>query len=162
MLAVNTFVITHTFTIITFELIVNTFVIISFTNELTRSQTRYMEFDGRDFWLRFDDLLLKKRSNIRELCHETGLLYGTINTQRTRHTIPKAEYLYFISRFLGVSIEYLLTGEPRESNPEIRAIQENQGIKKIVDFLIKNPEVIEKIIMLFDIDVAKSATDRLA
>ena len=120
-------------------------------------------YDGYEFWQNLSKELDRRGLNNMELAEKAGLPYRTITTQRNRHTIPGAEQLYRMANALDVTMEYLLTGTSnRITSNEALAIQENQGIKKIVDFLIKNPEVIEKIIMLFDIDIAKSTADRLA
>lgn len=106
-----------------------------------------MNFDGRQFWLRFDELLQSKNSNIRNLCKDTGLLYGTINTQRTRHTIPKAEYLYLISRYLNVSIEHLLTGLEDDSIllPEAKAVQNDKELQALVRAILRDRRLLSAI-----------------
>ena len=123
-----------------------------------------MDFDGRDFWIRFDVLLQKKGANIRELCANTGLMYSTINTQRTRHTIPKAEYLYEIACFLSVSMEELLIGKEMThlSSIEAEAVYSDPALREIVAYLMDYRSRIDSLMKLFNLETEKRNTNRLA
>ncbi len=57
------------------------------------------------------EFFITKRMNYRILCEKTGIEYGSINTQRTKHALPKAEQLYIMSSLLNVTMEYLLTSK---------------------------------------------------
>ena len=145
-IGINAFVIIHSRITSSFWLKVNASLIFLFTNELTRFQTKSMEFNGREFWIRFDRLLQEKNSSIRALCSKTGLAYSTINTQRTRHTIPKAEYLYQIAGYLGVSIELLLTGsiekQPLYISPEAQAVEDSPELQALVRAVMRDPQLL--------------------
>lgn len=51
------------------------------------------------------------------LCKILGITQSTFSTWKTRHKNPPAEYMKKIADYLGVSLEYLMTGE---ENPEYR------------------------------------------
>ena len=68
-------------------------------------------FDGNEFWQNLSDELDRRGLNNMKLAEKAGLAYRTITTQRNRHTIPGAEQLYRMSVALGVTMEFLLTGQ---------------------------------------------------
>ena len=48
-----------------------------------------------------------------ELCKILGITQSTFSTWKSRHKNPPAEYMKPIADYLGVSLDYLLTGEER-------------------------------------------------
>lgn len=52
------------------------------------------------------------------LSEVTGIDYVQIKDWRTKKRMPNAKALVAISKFLGVSIEYLLSGEQKEDDKE--------------------------------------------
>lgn len=58
---------------------------------------------------------IKTYKTIKDL-EEIGISSALVSNWKTRETIPRADDLYKISKFLGVSMEYLLTGESTTDN----------------------------------------------
>jgi hypothetical protein len=50
---------------------------------------------------------------ILDIDNESKLNYKTIKTQRSNNTLPNGEDLYSIAKAVGVSMEFLLTGEKK-------------------------------------------------
>lgn len=48
---------------------------------------------------------------IKTLVEKLGFAQSTIATWKSRNSAPKSDDLYRIAKYLGVSMEYLLTGE---------------------------------------------------
>ena len=51
--------------------------------------------------------------NYLDIDNESKLNYKTIKTQRSNNTLPNGEDLYSIAKAVGVSMEFLLTGEKK-------------------------------------------------
>ena len=58
---------------------------------------------------------IKFYTNLKDL-EQIGISQNHISVWKVRGTIPRADDLYKISKFLGVSMEYLLTGETSTDN----------------------------------------------
>lgn len=71
-----------------------------------------MEIDAFAFWRRVDGLLIEKKKDLGALCSAIGYSYSTVNSQRTRHALPKLEQCISMARYLSVSVEFLTIGEP--------------------------------------------------
>ena len=65
--------------------------------------------NGFDFWKEVDKL--NKFSTTKELAEVGGLNYVRMRNQRSEGRIPGSVDLLLISKVLGVSSEYLLTGQ---------------------------------------------------
>lgn len=69
-------------------------------------------------------LLEKSGKQDKELCDYIGVAQSTFVNWKNRGTDPKSEYLYAISQFFNVSLEYLMTGnentEFMKSNNSVR------------------------------------------
>ena len=58
------------------------------------------------------DLMLKSRNEKRKsLADEVGISLQPFTSWANRGSIPSADTAYYISKFLGVSLEWLLTGQ---------------------------------------------------
>lgn len=55
--------------------------------------------------------LNEKDKRAYELCEKLGIRTSTMSTWKTRSSDPPAKYLKTIADFLGVSLDYLLTGQ---------------------------------------------------
>lgn len=91
-----------------------------------------MQIDAFEFWRRADNLLSKKSMTLGDLSTQATLSYSTINSQRTRHSLPKVEQLLSMARALGVSMEYLLTGEGEVLCAEAQAVQDDPELRALV------------------------------
>ena len=60
---------------------------------------------------RIFNILDEKGRKAQDLCELLDLRSSTISSWKTRNTNPPAEYLPAIARYLGVSLDYLMTGE---------------------------------------------------
>lgn len=91
-----------------------------------------MEIDGRAFWLRVDSELSKEGRSLSDLCSSINVSYFTVNTQRKNHKLPKVEQLLSMARALGVSMEYLLTGEGEVLCAEAQTVQDDPELRALV------------------------------
>lgn len=67
------------------------------------------------------DLIIQRIKSICELkeLEKLGISPQSISNWKTRNTIPKADDLYKIAKYLNVTMEWLLTGEnPNTELPE--------------------------------------------
>lgn len=55
--------------------------------------------------------LNEKDKRAYELCDVLGIRTSTMSTWKTRHNDPPAKYMKTIADFLGVSLDYLITGQ---------------------------------------------------
>lgn len=65
---------------------------------------------------RIKELCKKQGITVKELEIKASLSYGAIG--HWNKSTPKADALFLVSRLLGVSVEYLLTGESEKAAPE--------------------------------------------
>ena len=64
------------------------------------------------------DSLLAQRNETRNNLRQIGILQPTISQWYTKNRMPRADDLLKIADYLGVSMEYLLTGEVKKLSPE--------------------------------------------
>jgi transcriptional regulator with XRE-family HTH domain len=62
-----------------------------------------------DLWNRIEELMTGYTS--RYLSEQTNIPETTISTWRTKKTVPRADELVKIAKFLKTTVEYLITGE---------------------------------------------------
>lgn len=60
---------------------------------------------------RIYETLNQKDKRAYELCEKLGVRTSTMSTWKARQNDPPARYMKTIADFLGVSLDYLLTGE---------------------------------------------------
>lgn len=72
-------------------------------------------------------LMDDKRLTQRELSKKLDIAQSTISSWKNNNTSPPTELLLSISEFLGVSIEYLLSGQESERQKRDETIVENQS-----------------------------------
>ena len=69
------------------------------------------------------DSLLAQRNETRNNLRELGILQQTISQWSTKNRMPRADDLHKIANYLGVSMEYLLSGEVKKlTNEEINIV----------------------------------------
>lgn len=70
---------------------------------------------------RIYDTLSQKDKRAYELCEKLGVNTSTMSTWKARSNDPPARYLKTIADFLGVSLDYLITGKeapaPKTTTP---------------------------------------------
>lgn len=66
---------------------------------------------AREFWNRVD--LMLGTETLKDLCKKAGLNYDSIRNRKSgaTYSLPRMETGYALSRALGVSMEFLLTGK---------------------------------------------------
>ncbi|MDH3976306.1 MAG: hypothetical protein OEV42_18730 [Deltaproteobacteria bacterium] len=80
-----------------------------------------------------------------------GLNEGAINRIFKQNVIPRAEHLMTISKALGVSVNWLLTGEELYSNRIIDGSEISATNKKLIDlFNVLPPDSIEGLVSILD------------
>lgn len=89
---------------------------------------------------RVDNLLNEKGLKAISLCKFLGIPSSTYYTWRQKGIDPKAEYLPMIADFLGVSLNYLVSGEEEKGyyyDPEVaemaQEIYENPELRILFD-----------------------------
>lgn len=109
---------------------------------------------GYDFWKNVDAKM--KLPSLKELAKTYNLDYVRIVNQRSDCRIPKLEDAFSLSKALGVSIEYLLTGE------EINISPYPPRIDKIARHLMKIPsrdlDTIESMVFAVQYDLNTEQT----
>ena len=60
---------------------------------------------------RITETLNEKDKRAYELCEKLGVRTSTMSTWKSRNSDPPAKYMKTIADFLGVSLDYLLTGQ---------------------------------------------------
>ncbi len=91
----------------------------------------------------FEKLCNEKGVTPYRVCKETGITTATISNWKAGRYTPKQDKMQKIAEFLGVTIEYLMTGKKGENyNTELSA-RDERDIKKDLDSLmekLKNQE----------------------
>lgn len=84
-----------------------------------------------DIWNRVDEL---KKEPLTTLCEKVGIPYTRVKRNRTDCRVPSCEDLLLISKYLNVSIEYLLTGESllQPLTPEAQAVENDPDLRALV------------------------------
>ena len=109
------------------------------------------EFENSSFWNRVDSLLKSRKKTLTDLCNSCKISYASINTQRKRDALPKAEQLYAMAQYLETSMEYLIAGiEPEYKLPE--------RLRIIVDYLMEDESRIESALNLLGIKKGDSSS----
>lgn len=93
------------------------------------------------FWERVDVERERLSLTRKKLAGLTGISKNTIETWNARLTIPSGDKCLVIARALGVTIEYLLTGDEIEfedDDPIIQAIIIDKKLYAINELLIKS------------------------
>ena len=97
-----------------------------------------MELKNKEISERIKQIMKKQKINQTELAEKTKIKLRTLVSYISENKLPKTEALYKISQALGVSIEYLLTGEITELNTKEKKLLEDyrnspKNIQEIVD-----------------------------
>ena len=68
-----------------------------------------MVVNGDTFWTRVENELISTGRTIKELSASMDIPYSTLIDARRRKSYPRADILYKISRFLGLTVDALLS-----------------------------------------------------
>ena len=101
--------------------------------------------DAFRFWSNLDKAKGDKKT-LKELCKELGIAYQRIADQRSDCRLPKLDDAYALALALGVSIEYLATGENMHSlTPEAKAVNESAELQALVRAVLRDPTLLRVI-----------------
>ena len=78
---------------------------------------------ARDYWNRVNIVL--NGNTLKDLCEKAGLNYNSIRNRKSGnvYSLPRMENGLLLAKALGVSMEYLLTGEKNHIyNPRVKAV----------------------------------------
>lgn len=100
---------------------------------------------ARFFWINVQSCL--KGRTFKSVCSDAGLNYLSIANRKSGKTpsLPRLESAYAIAKELGVSVEYLLTGE------DIRHQAYPPRIQAVVDILMKDETKLTAVCTLLQI-----------
>lgn len=92
----------------------------------------------------FEKLCNEKGVTPYRVCKETGITTATISNWKAGRYTPKQDKMQKIAEFLGVTIEYLMTGKKKGENFDVElSDRDERDIKKDLDSLmgkLKNQE----------------------
>ena len=80
------------------------------------------------FWKRIKTLIKEKGVTQETAAKACRLSPNTLRKWMSRRMIPPLSYAYYLSSFLGVSLEYLITG--KEKNETLKIIDDILGMNK--------------------------------
>lgn len=106
--------------------------------------------DGYAFWRNVDELLDSLNITYKDLARLTGIEYRAFTSQKSRHSIPKAEQLLEMAAFFNVSVDALLKSDNDES-PQSKRIER---IRRAC--LIASEEDLKLVERILRIDSARS------
>jgi len=66
---------------------------------------------SKAFWERVEEVSKAKSLKFTEICKETGIVYGTIMSNKIRKEFPSLENTFKLARALGVSADFLYYGD---------------------------------------------------
>ena len=112
------------------------------------------EFSAYLFWSRVDEFRAIKKMGLEQLAEAVGIKHQSIRDQRSKNLIPRSETLYKISRAVGASMEYLLTGN--DSRPE------SPGDKLYNALMEQAPAVLQGLMETYVEKKATSSASRMA
>ena len=103
------------------------------------------------FWQRIDSL--NKDGTLLNLCRRSGVDYNRVKHNRSDCRIPKADDLLLLSRGVGRSIEFLLTGEDHQGSalpPEARAVMEDDALRTLVRYCMEDRRLLSAIELIIE------------
>ena len=77
----------------------------------------------KDFWKRVKLLSKEKRVTQQMVAEATGIPVSTFKNWMCRETIPPLDYTVVLSRYFGVSIDYLVYGNEAKVSVKIKEAQ---------------------------------------
>ena len=88
----------------------------------------------------------------KDFAFDLGLPAGTISNWRRKKSESYIKYLPQIAKLLGVSAEYLLTGNPdkKSPSPERNGLLESypEDLQRLIDICVDHPEIVPALLGL--------------
>lgn len=100
-----------------------------------------MLFDGYELWKRVD--ALRKNISLSQICKETGLNYSRVKENRSDNRLPNLEDAYMFARYLGCSMEYLLSGKDNSASPEADFVMSNESARLLIRRIMDDPRLLD-------------------
>ena len=82
----------------------------------------------------FQELIDKRGLRVADVSRATGIRSGVFADWKKGRYTPKIDKMKLIADYLGVSVEYLMTGEKEET------YYLNDDARELAEFLFNNPE----------------------
>jgi len=79
--------------------------------------------DAKNFWIRVKKLIKDNKTSQKALAEYLGIPLRTVINWIYRGIFPLITEGYLISKYFGVSIDYLLTGKEKKSGVKIDSIR---------------------------------------
>lgn len=92
--------------------------------------------DGKAFWTRIKELCKQRKIKQADVCAVTDLQYPNFKNQSCMGNILSAKNVLAVSKFFGVTMEYLLTGETENKLVE-RNIELEKRVAELENFKAK-------------------------
>lgn len=123
-----------------------------------------MTIDGRLFWARVDEGLVKSKKTLGDLCCAIGVSYYTVNTQRKRLSLPKTEQLFDMADFLNMSVEELAIGDKRKryATSEARAVDEDPDLRAVVRAIMRDRKLLQALSAVIESGEGQRESDTTA
>ena len=100
--------------------------------------------DGFLFWKNVDSVL--KSEKLISVASKAGINYRTLKNQRSSVRLPNLEDAFRLSNALGVSLEYLLTGQdPYQLSAEAKAVNEDPELQAVVRAMARDRRLLHVI-----------------
>jgi transcriptional regulator with XRE-family HTH domain len=93
--------------------------------------------DTKTFWNRIKKLTKEKKVTQKDVAEGIGMPLGTLKTWMYKNTVPSLDYTIELSRYFGVSIQYLVFGKDAEISAVSAMIKEAQNSLKIINEQLK-------------------------
>ena len=79
--------------------------------------------DANDFWNRVRVLIKREKTTQKALAEYLGVPVRTLGNWIYRGLYPVITEGYYIAQFLGVSVDYLVTGKEKKTDAKINSIR---------------------------------------
>lgn len=76
----------------------------------------------------FADLCQKRNVTPYRVAKECGFSNVTLSDWKNKGSTPRADKLIAVARYLGTTVEYLVTGETSEPLPSVMLSEEEEGL----------------------------------
>lgn len=103
---------------------------------------------------RIVSLLRERKIKQKDFCLSIGIYPTSLTDWKTHNTVPPVDIALRIARALGVTVEYLVTGEEGEGltadavrlaqKIEVLSLDQRQAVETTVDAFIKAAEALEE------------------
>ena len=99
-----------------------------------------------NFWSRVDELLEKKRASVKDLAVAIDVSYDVVRQWRSKNRYPKEPIPSVIASWLGVTTEYLLSGNTRVEafgiTDEMKFVRDHQEARALIRAIMDDPALL--------------------